>query len=396
MPDPPSPMPSTDSLIEEPFIRRTASCGTFVVVSALPGAGGAAAAAAYARVAEELAASGSRIVHERIFGSLSAETAIRAARRAALASRNVEADGPLTYVQGRPTWGEGLAGVILRAVAGPVRTIRDQDVACGRTWQTDGATFTVLQGIQGFSGTTGGDSSRVSQAQRTIERADRILRAQGGGYRDTVRTWFYLSDILDWYGPFNEVRNAAYRRFGLLPAADQPAMRLPASTGIRAEPPGGAACSLDLLAISSVGPQPVVQCVRNPRQQEAWRYGSAFSRCVVVRIGPESLIEISGTAAIDEEGQSLYPSDVRAQARCTIERLETLLEQAGATLHDVCAATVFVKRGPDAVAAREVLTEAGLKRFPAVWVEADVCRPELLFEIDAEAVIPGRDTRDVT
>ena len=53
---------------------------------------------------------------------------------------------------------------------------------------------------------------------------------------------------------------------------------------------------------------------------------------------------------------------------------------------DICAATVFIKNGNDAEITRRVIAERGLDGLPAVYVVADVCRDELLFEIDAEAV----------
>jgi enamine deaminase RidA (YjgF/YER057c/UK114 family) len=68
----------------------------------------------------------------------------------------------------------------------------------------------------------------------------------------------------------------------------------------------------------------------------------------------------------------------------------SLLDQAQASLRDICAATIFVKNGEDADVFREVTSGLGLEPFPAVCVVADVCREELLFEIDAEAVVPRR------
>lgn len=358
---------------------------------------GTAAAEAYAQIGDALRGGRMEIVHERIFGSAGVETAVKAARREALQSQGIRSDGAVTYIDGRPTWGEGLAGVLIHAVsagddAGSVRTVLDSGVPCGRTWRTGGTSFILLQNIQGLLREPGGDNAPGSQASRTMERADRILREQGAGYRNTVRTWFYLSDILGWYAEFNQARTARYGEFGLIPRPGEERRMLPASTGIRADSPGGAACSMDLLAVvPDPDGGPVVEFVKNPRQQEAFRYGSAFSRSAAIRGARETLIEVSGTAAIDENGRSLYPGDMRGQVRCTLDRMASLLEQSQASLQDIGAATVFVKRAGDAEAAREVMADLGLERFPAVWVVADVCRDDLLFEIDAEAVVPRSD-----
>ncbi|HOW70590.1 MAG TPA: Rid family hydrolase [Phycisphaerae bacterium] len=382
---------SSTSPSVEPSIHRTASNGVFVVAAASPNGDPAAEAAAiYARIGDVLRASRLEIVQERVFGCLDVESAVKAARATALQARGIRDDGPLSYIQGRPTWGRGLGGVIVRAAeADRVHTLHDRGIPCGRVWQADDGTFVILQSMQGLPETRGEDGRPAEQARRAMERVDRILKANGLSYRDTARTWFYLSNILAWYAEFNQTRSAKYREFGIFPEPGDESWRFPASTGILADSTGGAACTLDVLAVDGSGPA-AVEFLRNPRQQEAFRYGSAFSRCAVVRGSAEDLVEISGTAAIDEHGRSVYPGDLRAQVRCTLDKIAALIKPVGASLGDICAATVFLKRGHDAEAAREVLAELGLERLPAVWVEADVCREELLFEIDAEAVVDRR------
>jgi enamine deaminase RidA (YjgF/YER057c/UK114 family) len=163
---------------------------------------------------------------------------------------------------------------------------------------------------------------------------------------------------------------------------------LPASTGISGNNPEGSACALDLFAIKT-SPGSTVSTARltNPVQNEAPVYGSAFSRAVVVRQPDCSLIEVSGTAAIDAAGKSLYPGDIDAQIVCTLDKIEALIAQEKAGLADICAATVFVKKPEFAERFRKLSAERGLNDFPCVLVVADVCRAELLFEIDAEAAI---------
>jgi len=96
---------------------------------------------------------------------------------------------------------------------------------------------------------------------------------------------------------------------------------------------------------------------------------------------------VSGTAAIDTQGQSLYPKDIRAQIDCTFEKIAMLLGQVGATLADVAAASVFVKHPEHAHVYKERAAAWGLQNIPAVVMVADICRAELLFEMDAEVVI---------
>jgi enamine deaminase RidA (YjgF/YER057c/UK114 family) len=149
----------------------------------------------------------------------------------------------------------------------------------------------------------------------------------------------------------------------------------------------GSACAIDVLAIvPSADNLPNIRQLTNPGQKDAFRYGSAFSRGARVSDPERAIIELSGTAAIDEFGNSLYPDDIRSQIGCTFDKIEVLLEQHGAKLTDIGAATVFVKQPEYAELFWRMTRERGLDDFPAVCVVADICRDELLFEIDAEVV----------
>jgi len=130
-----------------------------------------------------------------------------------------------------------------------------------------------------------------------------------------------------------------------------------------------------------------VKQLSNGRQCDAFRYGSAFSRGACIPRPGCTLIYVSGTAAIDEHGRSLHPGDIAGQIAATLEKVEALLAPHSAGLQDFAAATIFVKRREDAPVFWEMMARRGLPAFPAVCVVADVCREELLFEIDGEVVV---------
>jgi enamine deaminase RidA (YjgF/YER057c/UK114 family) len=348
-----------------------------------------AARSAYEQIGAALGIGGMAIFHERIFGSISGYHEVIRERRAALESSGMDARTPLTYLQGAPPWGEGMTGVIVHAVSASnpndaVWTIRDRDTPCGRGWRIDGATYLMLQGVGS------GEASNAApalQANGAIERIERLLGENGASFHHVVRTWFYLSDILEWYDAFNKVRNEKYRAFGILPGPQNPTLMLPASTGISAQNRVGSACAVDVMAIvPSKENLPQIQQLSNPGQKDAFRYGSAFSRGALIRHPHRAMIELSGTAAIDQSGNSLYPDDIRSQIGGTFDKVEVLLEQQGATLADIGAATVFIKRPEYADLFWQMARERGLDDFPGVCVVADICRDELLFEIDAEVV----------
>jgi len=401
-----------------------------------------AASESYIKIAEVLRVHQLKIVHERIFGSLSVEPSVMAARHRALQTSGITSSNPVTYIQGNPPWGDGLAGAIIHAVAAEkVWTVRDGNIPCGRGWRRNGSTYLVLQNIQalgsnqcirkktkqhppfnhlpsahsgGFGGAKregmkevpsppegegkgeGGrihtdglfSMSKPTQTRLMLDRAERILRENGASYRDVVRTWFYVSDILDWYAAFNKVRNEKYGEFGIMPGPGDRDLLLPASTGIRGDAPSGAATTMDLIAIiEEAGSRPDVKQLTNTTQLDAFRYGSAFSRGALIQEPDVSLIEVSGTAAIDQQGKSQFVDDIRGQINCTIDKIEKLIGKKGAGLKDVAAATIFVKRPEYAGIFWEMARGRGLEEFPALCVVADVCRDELLFEIDGEAVV---------
>jgi enamine deaminase RidA (YjgF/YER057c/UK114 family) len=372
------------------FHVREGGGHAFLVASVrFPADASQAARESYVRIAEALRENGLEVVHERIFGSLSVEPSVMAARHSALRTWGIASTNPVTYIEGNPTSGKGLAGIIIHAVsADEVWTIMDGKQPYGRGWRHNGSTYLVLQNISGKHGSSNGNGTRHLETRLMLDRAERILRENGASYRDVVRTWFYLSDILDWYAAFNKVRNEKYGEFGIMPGPGDRDLLLPASTGIRGETLSGAAATMDLIAITGEsGTRPVIKRLTNTAQLDAFRYGSAFSRGAVIQERDVSLIEVSGTAAIDQQGKSQFINDIHGQINCTFDRIETLIAQEGAGLRDITVATVFVKRPEYAPVFWKMARERGLKEFPAVCLVADVCRDELFFEIDAEAAI---------
>ncbi len=352
------------------------------------------ASTSYTQIAKTLSERGMAVIHERIFGSLSVADDVICARKQAFISFGISPENPVTYVEGRPPWGEGFAGVLIQACsADKVWTIRDRDVACGRGWRRNGFTHLVLQNITGKCSGLENSENRPAQVRMMLDRAERVLRENGVSYRNVMRTWFYLPDILDWYAAFNKARNEKYGEFGIMPGPGDKELLLPASTGIKGETLSGAA-TMDLIAIAGeTGARPVVKQLTNTAQLDAFRYGSAFSRGAVIQEGEVSLIEISGTASIDQHGKSQFVGDIHGQINCTFEKIERLIAREGAGLEDIAAATVYVKRPEYAEMFWEAARKRGLEEFPAVCIVADVCRDELLFEIDAEAAIVGSERK---
>ncbi len=125
---------------------------------------------------------------------------------------------------------------------------------------------------------------------------------------------------------------------------------------------------------------------------EAYDYGSAFSRGMRVQIGSLVALFISGTASIDDKGNTLHDGDLRAQTRRTYDNITGLLAAEGATWKDVVRTTCYLRDiERDYKAFNEERTtfykKQGLDPLPAsTGIQAILCRPDLLIEIEAIAI----------
>lgn len=127
---------------------------------------------------------------------------------------------------------------------------------------------------------------------------------------------------------------------------------------------------------------------------EAYDYDkpSAFSRGMRIDIGHTAILLISGTASIDEYGVSLHKGDFKAQCRRAFENVKALLEAEGASWNDIVRTSCYMRDiDRDYDDFNEVRTaffkEEGLDPVPAsTGIQAKLCRPELLYEMEAIAI----------
>jgi len=134
---------------------------------------------------------------------------------------------------------------------------------------------------------------------------------------------------------------------------------------------------------------------------EAYAYEkpSSFSRGLRIDLGEITILMISGTASIDEQGRSVHVGDFRAQTRRTFRNISGLLAAEGATWHDVVRTTCYLRdidRDYQAFNEERTAFYAGLGLDPlpaSPGIEARLCRPELLVEIEAIAMYLPRAAR---
>lgn len=125
---------------------------------------------------------------------------------------------------------------------------------------------------------------------------------------------------------------------------------------------------------------------------EAYDYGSAFSRGIRLDLNGIIVLLISGTASIDEKGDTVHVGDLRAQTRRTFENITALLAAEGATWHDIVRTSCYMRDiERDYKAFNEeradFYREQKLDPLPAsTGIQAILCRPDLLIEIEAIAM----------
>ena len=148
----------------------------------------------------------------------------------------------------------------------------------------------------------------------------------------------------------------------------------------------------DLFAEITTAPVVKRAITNHSALNEAYEYGSAFSRGMRIDLNGLTILLISGTASIDDAGKTVHVGDLRAQLRRTFGNITDLLASEGATWHDIVRTTCYLRDiERDYQAFNEERTkfyqEQGLDPLPAsTGIQAILCRPDLLVEIEAIAM----------
>jgi len=284
-------------------------------------------------------------------------------------------NAPVTWLEDGHT--ADLYGAHLRAVSGPsVERLRLDGRIVGSVFEDNYARYCYLGGLLPGSA----NLSRSEQARMIFDRMDELLGVAGMDFNHVVRTWFYNNDILDWYGDFNRVRDDFFHNKGIYNGL------VPASTGVGGCNSTGRALVSGLLAVKAKNKEVRIFEVRSPLQSAALEYGSSFSRAVELDLPDHRRLYISGTASIDPDGITAHVGDPGAQVRLTMQVVHAILDSRGMDWTDVTRGLAYFKRAEDAPLFEEYLANSKVQPFPVVIAENCICRDDLLFEIEVDAV----------
>ncbi len=221
-----------------------------------------------------------------------------------------------------------------------------------------------------------------AQTREAFLRHIETLSAHGLTLRDNChRTWIYVRDIDRHYAGVVKGRNVLFAEEGL--TVDT---HFIASTGI-----GGyadnreAAVSMDFLSMSEGLAQGLKYLQATDYLNPTAEYGVAFERGTALTFLGERMRFISGTASIDKHGVCLYRGDVLAQTERLFLNIEKLLEADSSKLEDLTYMIVYLRDVADFAAVQQYMQRC-FPAIPYIIVEARVCRPEWLVEVEGIAV----------
>ncbi|WP_420465962.1 hypothetical protein [Panacagrimonas sp.] len=223
-------------------------------------------------------------------------------------------------------------------------------------------------------------TAAATRAYLRIERLQRWL-----GYPCRLRMWNFLPHIhrgegdAERYRQFNRGRHDALARKSGFEGV------LPAATAIGTHDGSIAVC---FLAARTPGEQ-----VENPRQVSAFHYPASygprspsFSRAMLKHWPDGMHLFVSGTASIVGH-RSLHPGDPLAQLDETFRNLRTLLQQAAARqpaagAFGAAALRIYVRHAVLQEVLKKRVTELFGVDVPLLWLCGDICRRDLLLEIE--------------
>jgi enamine deaminase RidA (YjgF/YER057c/UK114 family) len=256
------------------------------------------------------------------------------------------------------------------------RLIQQMGQTIGICYEDENAEYCLLTGVLPEDLT----ASRVDQTTSVFEGIEKALKEADMTFSDVARTWLYMDKILEWYDPFNRARDAFFVSRGVYEG------RIPASTGIGSANLYGAAITACAIAVKPKHGLTTIQPVDSPLQCSALRYRSSFSRAMEIGTPDCRTLLISGTASIEPGGATAHVDDVEKQIQLTMDVVEAILVSRDMSWADTTRAIMYLKKPEYLPVWHAWLEKNKLTAMPLMTLEADVCRDDLLVELELDAI----------
>jgi enamine deaminase RidA (YjgF/YER057c/UK114 family) len=246
----------------------------------------------------------------------------------------------------------------------------------------------------------------LKAAVAAFEQMRSILAAEQISFDHIVRQWNYIGNILEVknevqnYQKFNEVRSEYYHKYRNVHS-------YPAATGIGMKFGG---VILDFCAVKAQANLKII-AVDNPDQIRPYDYSQQvlkgkplcskginqppqFERALFLTENMGSTLFVSGTASIIGQ-DTIGINDIEKQTIVTLdniskltdsERISHLSGEAGSDAGNPILLRVYIKNQEDFTKVKAICDQR-YPRVPSIFIEADICRDNLLIEIEAEFLI---------
>lgn len=260
---------------------------------------------------------------------------------------------------------------------GPLTFARNRDVLFGCFAAESPADFASFE-------------ARIQEAYARL-----LTLVEAEGHPHLWRLWNYFPGIGDRHGALDRYMVFCRGRHQALEAhyGGRFSGRLPAASAVGTRHGG--------IVIYFVAGRVPGRHRENPRQTSAYCYppqygpkSPSFARATLVRIHGRDTLYISGTASIVGH-ESRHHGDTAAQLEETLANITALIDSAATEenaqfsgLHSLSQLKVYVHRREDLALIRARLEAALRPGTSCLYLEADVCRPELWLEIEAVATAP--------
>lgn len=336
-----------------------------------------------------------KVVYEKAFGKISNKSEYLQLR-SAMAEKYRFPLFPNTYLEGASVGDSIIAGVTIYGVMyaedaeGDFKYLksRQDHNLVGAVYTINGIRHMNLNGIHG----TAKEPDTEQELASMYELAGEHLANNNFTAQDVVRTWIYLDDIDHNYQQFNAMRNQYFEKNAIDYSPNS--KMLPASTCIGGKTAHDKTGCLDVLCIDRNHHELKIERLFNELQNEAdgdaYLFKPAFARGVRIENAGCAEVQISGTASINERGETLHPNDAYSQITRTLQNIAKLLANAGMQFKDVCQSTCYFKNKEYYACFLKAMRDLCIDSFPCNYLVCDICRSDLLFELDGIAVKPMR------
>jgi enamine deaminase RidA (YjgF/YER057c/UK114 family) len=196
-----------------------------------------------------------------------------------------------------------------------------------------------------------------------------------------IRTWFFVQNVDVNYGGVVKARNEVFLTQNLTEKT-----HFIASTGIAGRHASHEVLvQMDAYAVGGLQQEQIHYLYAPTHLNPTYEYGVSFERGTYIDYGDRRHVFISGTASINNRGEIMYPGDIRKQTLRMWENVETLLAEAECTFEHVGHLIVYLRDIADYTVVQEMFEER-FPNIPKVYLQAPVCRPGWLVEMECIAV----------